>query len=394
MADIYSMLDLGLADTTTHPLNLAIKKAEGVYLYTEGGSVIFDAISGIGVSNFGHGNNTITNLIHKQVDKHLHTMVYGEFIHKSTVEAGRLLIDILPSSLDSVYFVNSGAEAVEGALKLAKRITKRSKIIAVSGGYHGNTSGALSVSSNAKRKAPFLPLLPEISFIEHNCIDDLCAIDSSIACVIIETIQGDAGVRIPSEDYMNSLRDKCSAHGVQLIFDEVQCGMGRTGKTFAFEHFNVVPDILCLGKALGGGMPIGAFVSSKAQMSQLSHSPELGHITTFGGHPVACAGAVGSLKCLKELDLDKTNSLGKTWEDKLANHPSVKAVRRIGLYFYVELDSPEHVVKAVLNGLENGVLLFWFLSVPNAFRLSPPLTMTAEEAKVGIDLILKSLPLD
>ena len=392
MTDINSMLDLGLADTTTHPLSLAIKKADGVYLHTKDRGLIFDAISGIGVSNFGHGNKTITDLIHKQVDKNLHTMVYGEFIHESTVEAGKLLIDILPSSLNSVYFVNSGAEAVEGALKLAKRITKRSKIIAVSGGYHGNTSGALSVSSNAKRKAPFLPLLPEISFIEHNRIDDIFAIDSSIACVIIETIQGDAGVKIPSLEYMQCLRDRCSAHGVQLIFDEVQCGMGRTGKAFAFEHFNVVPDILCLGKALGGGMSIGAFVSSKAQMSHLSHSPELGHITTFGGHPVACAGAVGALQCLKELDLEKTDLLGKTWEDALVKHPSVKSVRRIGLYFYVELDSPEHVQKAVLNGLDNGVLLFWFLSVPNAFRLSPPLTMTPKEAKVGIDLILKSLP--
>ena len=383
-------LDIGLADTTPHPLILEIDSAEGVWLKTVDGRHIFDAISGVGVSSFGHGNKVITDLLHEQVDSCLHTMVYGEFINKRTAEAGDLLSSLLPEQLNTTYFVNSGAEAVEGALKLAKKQTCRNKFIAFNGGYHGNTSGALSVSSNDERKAPFMPLLEGVDFLEFN--GSLSHINDSYAGVIVETVQGDAGVRIPDKSWLEELRVKCDEAGVVLIFDEVQCGIGRTGKAFAFEHFGVVPDILCLGKALGGGVPIGAFVSSREMMEKLSDNPKLGHITTFGGNPLATSGAVGALRLLSELDWNRIESQGASWEKQLLAHNSVKTVRRIGLYFYVELESADEVTETDMKGIEEGVLLFWFLSVPNAFRLSPPLNMSQLEADKGIELILKSLP--
>ena len=388
-----TFLDYGLADTTPHPLGLEIERASGVWIYTTDGRKVFDAISGIGVSNFGHSNPQITDLLHAQIDKNLHTMVYGEFISKSTVDAAKTLSSMLPKSLDSTYFTNSGAEAIEGALKLAKRATGRSKLVSFTGSYHGNTHGALSVSSNEERKEVFKPLLPGVEFLKWNCIHDLNKIDKNVAGVIVETIQGDAGVRIPSKDWLIKLREVCSINGVILIFDEVQCGMGRTGRNFGFEHFNVVPDILCLGKALGGGVPIGAFVSSSELMSLLRDNPKLGHITTFGGNPLATTGALGALKLLGQVKFDNIEKQGVNWESKLKSHPSVKVVRRIGMFFYVELETQNLVSETIMNGLENGVLMFWFLSVPNAFRLSPPLNMNEEESKVGIDLILKSLPL-
>jgi len=385
------MLDLGLAATTPFPLDIKIEGADGVWLKCEGGGRLFDAISGIGVSNFGHGNELIKSALHDQIDKNLHTMVYGEFRHDSTVEAASLLNSLLPIELNTTYFVNSGAEAVEGALKLAKKVTGRSRIVSFEGGYHGSTSGALSVSSNKERKAPFLPLLPEVNFINFNDKSDLDNIDESVACVILETIQGDAGVVIPSEEWLKDLQLKCNKTGTLLIMDEVQCGMGRCGSAFAFERYGVVPDILCLGKALGGGMPIGAFISSKKYMSLLSHSPTLGHITTFGGHPVACAGAVAALKLLSKIDWNAIEKRGMEWETRLRKLPKVKSVRRIGYFFSIELDNAETVTKVILKGIELGVLMFWFLSVPNAFRLSPPLTMTEEESELGLTLIEQSL---
>ena len=384
-------LDLGLAATTPYPLDIKIESAQGVWLNCEGGSKLFDAISGIGVSNFGHGCPSIREALHKQIDLNLHTMVYGEFHHDSTIKAAELLTSFLPESLDAVYFVNSGAEAVEGALKLAKRITGRSRMIACIGGYHGNTSGALSVSSNSERKAPFQPLLPDVSFIKFDDVSSLQEIDSTIACVIVETIQGDAGVQIPSRTWLKLLREACTESGTMLILDEVQCGMGRTGAPFAFSSFGITPDILCLGKALGGGMPIGAFVSSREKMSLLSHSPTLGHISTFGGHPLSCAGASAALKILKNINWDDVERKGELWEARLRSHSSVKEVRRKGLFIAVELNDAEAVKKTILTGLEIGVLMFWFLSVPTAFRLSPPITMTDDEAEEGIQLICEAL---
>jgi len=389
--DYKPMLDIGLAATTPYPLDIKIESANGPWLNCENGHRLFDAISGIGVSNFGHGNETIKSALHKQIDKNLHTMVYGEFRHDSTIEAAELLRNLLPNSLDTTYFVNSGAEAVEGALKLAKRVTGRTRIIAFNGGYHGNTSGALSVSSNKERKAPFLPLLPEVSFINFNSKTDLEKVDERVACVILETVQGDAGVIIPTKEWLTELHEKCHETGTLLILDEVQCGMGRCGSAFAFERYNVVPDILCLGKALGGGMPIGAFVSSKEHMTLLSHAPTLGHITTFGGHPVACAGAVAALKLLSGINWSTIEKRGAKWELRLRANPKVKAVRRIGYFFAVELEDDETVTKVILKGVELGVLMFWFLSVPNAFRLSPPLNMTEEESEIGLKLIEQSL---
>ena len=384
-------LDLGLAATTPYPLDIKIESAQGVWLNCKGGVKLFDAISGIGVSNFGHGRSEISEALHKQIDLNLHTMVYGEFHHDSTIKAAGLLTSFLPESLDAVYFVNSGAEAVEGALKLAKRITGRSRMLACKGGYHGNTSGALSVSSNLERKAPFQPLLPEVSFIKFDDISSLQEIDSSVACIIVETIQGDAGVQIPSSAWLKLLRKTCTESGTMLILDEVQCGMGRTGTPFAFSSFEITPDILCLGKALGGGMPIGAFVSSREKMSLLSHSPTLGHITTFGGHPLACAGASAALKLLKNINWTDVERRGELWENRLISHASVKEVRRRGLFMAVELYNEEAVKKTILKGLEIGVLLFWFLSVPTAFRISPPITMTDKEAEEGIQLICEAL---
>ncbi len=384
-------LDLGLAATTPYPLDIRVNSAEGVWLNCEGGGKLFDAISGIGVSNFGHGHPVIKTALHEQIEKNLHTMVYGEFRHDSTLEAASLLTSFLPAPLDTVYFVNSGAEAVEGALKLAKRITGRSRMIACKGGYHGNTAGALSVSSNAERKAPFLPLLPEVSFITFDDIDELSQIDSTVACVIVETIQGDAGVRIPRKEWLLKLRETCTNNGVILILDEIQCGMGRTGRPFAFTEYNIIPDILCVGKALGGGMPIGAFVTSRENMSLLSHTPVLGHITTFGGHPVACAGASAALKLLKSIDFTAVERRNNLWEERLSSHPSVKCVRRKGAFFAIELEDTEATTRVILKGLELGILMFWFLSIPSAFRLSPPITMTDYEAEVGLALIMESL---
>tara|TARA_B110000459_G_scaffold187213_1_gene219394 strand:- start:7345 stop:8526 length:1182 start_codon:yes stop_codon:yes gene_type:complete len=393
MSDKKSFLDIGLAATTPYPLDIKVKSADGVWINCQSGEKLFDAISGVGVSSFGHGNKFVLKALHAQIDLNLHTMVYGEFRHDSTEKAASLLTSFLPKNLDSVYFVNSGAEAVEGALKLSKRITGRTRMMGCHGGYHGNTHGALSLSSNAERQTPFLPLLPEVTFIDFNCHESLTLIDSTVACIIVETIQGDAGVVIATKEWLYALREKCSSVGTMLILDEIQCGIGRCGSPFAFSEYNITPDILCVGKALGGGMPIGAFISSKEKMSLLSHSPALGHITTFGGHPVACAGAVAALTLLKEIDFESIEKRGRKWESRLIAHPRVKCVRRKGYFFAVEMESEELVTKAILKGVEIGVLMFWFLSVPKAFRLQPPLTMTDKESELGISKILEALDL-
>ena len=388
-------LSQGLASTTLHPLGLEVSHANGPWITLKDGTTLFDAISGIGVSNFGHGHPDIHRALMAQMDKHLHTMVYGEFLQDIQVEASRALCATLPSSLDAVYFLNSGAEAIDAALKLAKRVTGRSKLFAVTGGYHGNTHGSLSVSSNESRKAPFRPLLPEVEFLNWNDMTDIDRIDTSVACVLIETVQGDAGIRIPSIEWLQAIQTRCKASGALFILDEIQCGMGRTGTTWAFEQFGVVPDVLCMGKALGGGMPIGGIASSKALLGQFAHSPSLGHITTFGGHPMACAGVVGAFDALTKVDRVGLESRLAHWESTLAAHDAVRCVRRLGAFIAVELEDANAVQKAVHAGLQRkqgqGVLLFWFLSVPNAFRLAPPLTCTEEEMVTGLTLILDAL---
>ena len=372
-------LDGHLAQTTLHPLNLRVERAEGLDLILDDGRRVMDLISGIGPSAWGHGHPAILNAVHAQVDAHLHTMVYGEFRQRAQDEAAALLVDLLPPLLDTVYFVNSGAEAIEGAMKLAKRITGRGGFMACHGAYHGNTHGALSVSANAARKAPFMPLLPEISFMPFNDLAALEGIDGTHAAVIAETVQGDAGIRIPSVEWMRALRKRCTETGTLLILDEVQAGMGRTGRVFAFEHFDVVPDILCLGKALGAGLPIGAFVAARDRMRLLADGPSLGHITTFGGHPVPCAAAAAGLKLFAAHDWQAMEAHGQALEAFLLGHPSVKAVRRLGYYVAVELASEEAVTRCIQAGLDAGILLFWFLSTPHAFRMAPPLNMGQDD---------------
>jgi len=390
-------LGQGLASTTLHPLGLEVEGAAGPWIHLKGGGKVFDGISGIGVSNFGHGHPAITNSIYAQLDLNLHTMVYGEFIQDVQRQAAASLRASLPTHLDSVYFVNSGAEAVDAALKLAKRLTGRTKIMGVEGGYHGNTHGALSVSSNETRKAPFRPLLPEVSFLNWNDMADLAHIDANTAAVIVETVQGDAGIRIPDKAWLQALANTCREHGAMFILDEIQCGMGRTGTTWAFSQFEVVPDILCMGKALGGGMPVGAIATCTHRMSQLAHSPSLGHITTFGGHPVACAGVRGAFQALEQVDMKQVETRCQHWQEALAAHRAVLQVRRIGAFMAVEMEHADLVSQVVTAGLqparqgETGVLMFWFLSVPHAFRLAPPLTATAEELEDGLALVLKAL---
>lgn len=377
--------------TSPFPFLLEVDYARGSYIYTKDGRKFLDMIAGVAVNNIGHNHPRVVEAIHKQVDRHLHVMVYGEFIQDAPLEFAEILTDLLPTTLNSVYAVNSGTEANEAALKLAKRVTGRQEIISCYGAYHGSTHGSLSVSANESKKAPFQPLLPKVSFIQHNVVEDLDKITEKTAAVIIEPIQGDAGVRSASKAYMNALRNKCNETGTQLIFDEIQCGMGRSGKLFAFEHFDVHPDILTLGKALGGGMPIGAFVSSKDKMDLLSHDPILGHITTFGGHPVVCAAAAECLRILGSIDYNQVEKTGDFIESHIKKHQAVHAIRRQGLMFAIDMESEDLVAKVVDSCLAQGLISFWFLSHPNSFRLSPPLTLSMEEAKEAVEIITQAL---
>ena len=380
-----------IAQTTPYPFQIAIERAEGVYLYTPDGKSYMDLISGIGVSSLGHRHPKVIAAIKKQLDKHLHVMVYGEYIQSTPNLLAKKLTDLLPSQLNCCYFVNSGTEANEGALKLAKRFTGRTEIISCKKSYHGSTHGSLSVSGNEVKKNAFRPLLPDIRFIEFNLAKDLEHITSKTACVIIETIQGDAGVRIPSREYMTALRKKCTETGALLILDEIQCGMGRTGTLFAFEQFGIVPDILTLAKAFGGGLPIGVFVSSKEIMKTLIYDPMLGHITTFGGNPVCCASALATLEVMHDENIiSQVERKGKLIEDTL-KHPKIKEVRRIGLMFAIDFDSEERVNRIVNYAKEKGVICYWFLSHPNSFRIAPPLTITEKEILEACQVILEAI---
>jgi acetylornithine/succinyldiaminopimelate/putrescine aminotransferase len=380
-----------LAQTTPHPYNITIESAEGVYLYSPDGTRYIDMISGIGVSNIGHRHPHVVNAIKNQLDKHLHVMVYGEFIQHSPNALAEKLVELLPSSLHCCYFVNSGTEANEGALKLAKRFTNRTEVVSMRKSYHGSTHGSLSVSGNEVKKNAFRPLLPDVRFIDFNVEEDLQYVTSKTACVIVETVQGDAGVRIPTHEYMKALREKCTAVGAVLIFDEIQCGMGRTGKLFAFEHFGVVPDILTIGKAFGGGLPIGAFITDKKIMSTLTLNPALGHITTFGGNPVCCASALATLEVLEnEKILNDVERKGQLIQS-LLKHRSIKEIRRIGLLFAIDFDSDERVNTIVENAKQKGVICYWFLSHPYSFRIAPPLTITDAEIREACAIILEAI---
>lgn len=376
--------------TSPFPFLIEVESAEGIYIYDKSGKRYTDLISGVAVNNIGHRHPKVIKAIKAQVDKHLHVMVYGEFIQDSQIDLSNKLIEVLPASLDCLYVVNSGTEANEAAIKLAKRVTGRMEIISFRGSYHGSTNGSLSISGNEVKKKAYRPLLPEVQFINLNDLDELTLITEKTAGVILETIQGDAGVRIPDFDYLKALQKKCKDVGALLIFDEIQCGMGRTGKLFAFEHFNVVPDILTLGKALGGGMPIGALISSKENLSKFSHNPMLGHITTFGGHPVVCSAAAATLEVLqKEINWIDIQKIGAFIEHELGSLRQIKEIRRKGLMFAFDMESPEIVSKVVHACLEEGLITFWFLSHPDSLRLAPPLTISMQETKEFVKIMKK-----
>lgn len=369
------------AQTTPFPIGLEIERAEDLFIYDTNGKAYYDMVSGLAVTNIGHRHPKVVEAIKNQVDKHLHVMPYGEFVQTPQSQLAQKLNAILPSNLTSSYFVNSGAEAVEGALKLAKRYTGRQEIIACHKSYHGSTHGALSVSGNPVKQSAFKPLLPSVNFIQFGEISDLSLITEKTACVIIETVQGDAGVRIASQAYMTALREKCTETGTLLILDEIQTGFGRTGRFFAFEHYTISPDILCIAKALGGGMPIGAFVSSKEIMDCLTNNPMLGHITTFGGHPVNCAAAVANIKVIEEENLIEGVKEKGEMMKQLLSHPIVKEIRQIGLMLAIDLENDDITQQVVEGCMEKGIITFWFLSCPASFRLAPPLTISSEELK-------------
>ncbi|HEY0741818.1 MAG TPA: aspartate aminotransferase family protein [Chryseosolibacter sp.] len=380
-----------LAPTSPAPFLIPIERAEGIYLYGPDGKRYIDLISGIGVSALGHRHPKVVAAIKAQVDRHLHVMVYGEYIQSPSNLLAKKFTSVLPANLNCCYFVNSGTEANEGALKLAKRVTGRTEIISCRKSYHGSTHGSLSVSGNETKKFAFRPLLPDVRFINFGAMEDLEMITEKTACIIMETIQGDAGVRIPSRAYMQAVRKRCTDTGTILILDEIQSGMGRTGKLFAFEHFDIVPDVLTVAKAFGGGLPIGAFVSSREMMNNFTFEPMLGHITTFGGNPVCCASALATLEVLEEEKLvSQVERKGKLFEE-LLKHPSIKEIRRIGLLFAIDFDSEERVSRIVNSAKENGLICYWFLSHPYSFRIAPPLTITDEEIRESCRIILKAI---
>ncbi len=381
-----------LGQTNQNPYLIEVDRADGIHIYDKSGKSYMDMIAGVAVNNIGHNHPKIKDALKTQIDKHLHVMVYGEFIQDAQNDFATKLTSLLPENLNCVYTVNSGTEANEAALKLVKRITGRTEIVSFRGSYHGSTHGSLSVSGNEIKKQAYRPLLPDIRFLRFNSLEDLTQITEKTAGVIIETIQGDAGVRIPSADFMKVLRNRCTEVGALLIFDEIQCGMGRTGALFAFEHFNVVPDVLTLGKALGGGMPIGAVVSSKENLWEFTYNPMLGHITTFGGHPVICAAGNAFLEVLtSEVNLNEVERLGALLESLISKNSEIKEVRRIGMLFAFDMVSFERVELVVKKCLEKGLISFWFLSHPFSFRLSPPLTITEEEIRKAAQIILEAI---
>jgi acetylornithine/succinyldiaminopimelate/putrescine aminotransferase len=378
--------------TNQQPYLIDVDRAEGIYIYDKSGKRYMDMIAGVAVNNIGHNHPKVIQALHQQIDKHLHVMVYGEFIQDAPLNFAARLISLLPEKLNSVYTVNSGTEANEAALKLAKRVTRRTELVAFRGSYHGSTHGSMSVSGNEVKKLAFRPLLPDVRFLQFNDLNQLNQITHKTAGVIIETIQGDAGVRIPSMAFLSALRSRCDEVGALLIFDEIQCGMGRTGKNFAFEHFQVVPDILTLGKALGGGMPIGALVSSKKNLLEFTYNPMLGHITTFGGHPVICAAGNAFLDVLcHDVDLDEVERLGALLESLVGTSSEIKEIRRVGMMFAFDMESSERVERVVKRCLEKGLISFWFLSHPYSFRLSPPLTITEAEIRLAAEIILTAI---
>lgn len=375
------------AQTSDSPRLIEIEKAEGSYLYGPQGQKYLDLVSGFNVSNIGHRHPRVIQAIKDQLEKYLHVTVYGEFVQAPQVQFATKLLENLPDSFGSVYLTNSGAEAVEGSMKIAKKYTGRRQIIAAKNAYHGSTQGALSLIGNAEYHKAYAPLLPEIDFIEYNTLQDLECITEKTAAVIVEAIQGEAGVRVPSVEYMQALRNKCNETGALLIFDEIQTGFGRTGRLFAFEHFGIVPDILMLAKGIGGGMPLGAFVAPKAIMDVIKSNPMLGHITTFGGHPVSCAAALASLNViLEEKLIEKVEQKAALFRKELA-HPKIKEIRGLGLMMCLQVENFDQVYNISKYCADNGVMIDWYLHCETALRVAPPLTISEEEIKEACRII-------
>jgi acetylornithine/N-succinyldiaminopimelate aminotransferase len=379
------------AQTSESPRLIEIEKAEGSYLFGPQGQKYLDLVSGFNVSNIGHRHPNVIQAIQDQLEKYLHVTVYGEFVQAPQVQFATKLLENLPSSFSSVYLTNSGAEAVEGSMKIAKRYTGRRQIIAAKNAYHGSTQGALSLIGGTQYQEAYAPLLPEIDFIEFNAVTDLDAITEKTAAVIVEAIQGEAGVRVPSKEYMQALRTKCTEIGALLIFDEIQTGFGRTGKLFAFEHFGIVPDILMLAKGIGGGMPLGAFVAPKEIMDVIKANPMLGHITTFGGHPVSCAAALASLKVILEEQLvEGVEEKALLFRQELA-HPKIKEIRGMGLMMCLQLENFDQVYNVSKYCADNGVMIDWYLHCETALRVAPPLTISEEEIKEACQIIKQAI---
>lgn len=381
-----------LAQTSDSPLALEITKAEGVYLFDSSGKKYMDLISGISVSNTGHRHPDIVKAIKDQADNYLHLMVYGEYIQSPQVKLAGALAALLPENLKNCYFVNSGSEAVEGALKLAKRFTGRRKIVAFNHAYHGSTHGALSVIGDKSYQIPYGPLLPGIDHIEFNSIDALQVITAETACVIVEPVQGEAGIIVGTPEFLTALRNRCTETGTLLIFDEIQTGMGRTGTMFAFEKYKVVPDILLLAKGLGGGMPLGAFISSLEIMQTLTINPVLGHITTFGGHPVSCAAALANIDVIiNEKLIESVEFKSKLIVNLLEKNKVINQIRAAGLMIALQLDNFVQVKRVIDRCIDNGIILDWFLFNDSSIRIAPPLTISEEQIRDACKIIERAL---
>ncbi|WP_417619863.1 aspartate aminotransferase family protein [Oceanihabitans sediminis] len=379
------------AQTSPHPLAMEVSHAEGSYIYDSNNKAFLDFVAGVSACTLGHKHPKVNTAIKEQVDSYLHVMVYGEYIQKPAVELAKLLASHLPDSLEKTYLVNSGTEAIEGALKLAKRATGRSEMIAAKNAYHGNTMGSMSVMGYEERKQAFRPLLPNVSFIQFNDEKDLEKITNKTACVILETIQGGAGFIEPTNNYLNKVQKRCKEVGAIFILDEIQPGVGRTGKLFGFQNYNCVPDILVTGKGLGGGMPIGAFTASSKLMDLLQDNPKLGHITTFGGHPVIAAAALATLKEVTESYLMAQTLEKEALVRKHLVHPLITEIRGKGLMLAAMTPSAEITNEVVLQAKDAGLILFWLLFEPKAIRITPPLTISNEEIIKGCEIIINIL---
>ena len=384
-----------VGQTSPSPMMIEVERAEGVFFYTPEGKPYYDLVAGVSVSNVGHANPAVVKAVQDQAARYMHVMVYGEMVERPQVEFATRIAELLPGDIDSVYFLSSGAEAVEGALKLAKRYTARREIISMRRAYHGSTHGAMSLMGSPEGeewKGAFRPLMPDVRSIEFNDFEALNEITERTACVIAEPVQGEAGVRPPKEGYLEALRKRCDEVGALLIFDEIQTGFGRTGAVFASLKYGVTPDIVCMAKSLGGGMPLGAFAARREVMNSLTHNPVLGHITTFGGHPVCCAAGLAALNYLEENRIiEQVESKGALYETLLADHPAVREIRRSGLLLAVELGSSERMFRMMEFFAERGIMSDWFLFCDTAFRISPPLVISEEEIRDSARIIRECL---